>query len=270
MKPQMKPPEQSVANAIGIPPDVCRVTPRVGCAGWSIPAHQAGEFEHGPSHLARYASRFNAVEINSSFYRPHRQSTYATWASTVPGDFRFSVKVPKHVTHECRLVNAEQALDQFANEVSGLGEKLGMLLVQLPPSLPCHLPQVRSFFRFLRRLVSAPVACEARHASWFTPEVEEALTQEQVVRVIADPPVVADRSQSPSLGRAYFRLHGSPQMYYSAYTSEQLARTARHLSELAEKGVVPWCIFDNTAAGAAVGNALELRGMLDQTCLRSD
>ena len=139
------------------------MTPRVGCAGWSIRADQADEFEQGSSHLARYASRFNAVEINSSFYRPHRQSTYTRWASTVPGDFRFSVKVPKHVTHECRLVNAEQALDKFASEVSGLGEKLGMLLVQLPPSLPCRLPQVRSFFRFLRRLVAAPIACEARH-----------------------------------------------------------------------------------------------------------
>jgi uncharacterized protein YecE (DUF72 family) len=265
----MKPPEQSVADAIGILPDVRRVTPHVGCAGWSIPAHQAGEFEQRSSHLARYASRFNAVEINSSFYRPHRQSTYARWASTVPCDFRFSVKVPKHVTHECRLVNAEQALDQFVHEVSGLGEKLGLLLVQLPPSLSCRLSQVRSFFRFLRRLVSAPIACEARHMSWFTAEIEEALTQEQVVRVIADPPIVADRSPSLSLGTAYFRLHGSPQMYYSAYTSEQLERTASRLSELAEKGVVPWCIFDNTAAGAAVGNALELRGMLDRTCLRS-
>src|SRR5581483_5846649 len=145
--------------------------------------------EAGSSHLARYASRFNAVEINSSFYRPHRQNTYARWAASVPAGFRFSVKVPKSITHESRLRGAEHALERFLSEVAGLGEKLGMLLVQLPPSLSCDWPAARSFFRSVAERTAAPIACEARHASWFGPEIDEALAEERIVRVFADPPI---------------------------------------------------------------------------------
>src|SRR5205085_4945044 len=75
---------------------------RVGCAGWSILSRHAGLFDAGASHLARYATRFDAVEVNSSFYRPHAQATYARWAASVPRRFRFSVKLPKAITHDAR------------------------------------------------------------------------------------------------------------------------------------------------------------------------
>ena len=87
------------------------------------------------SHLERYGAILNAVEINSSFYRPHRTATYERWAASVPEDFRFAVKVPKAITHERRLKDVGDLLDRFLSEVSGLGPKLGPLLVQLPPSL---------------------------------------------------------------------------------------------------------------------------------------
>ena len=85
---------------------------RVGCAGWALPKEHAGRFPGGGTHLARYAGRLPAVEINSSFYRPHRPATYARWAASVPEDFRFAVKVPKDATHARRLVNAEDVLDR--------------------------------------------------------------------------------------------------------------------------------------------------------------
>src|SRR5438067_4991367 len=122
----------------------------VGCAGWSIPKPHAGHFPAAGSHLARYAGRFPAVEINSSFYRPHRPATYARWAASVPPDFRFSVKVPKLATHERRLVDTDDVLDAFLGEATQLGDKLGPLLVQLPPSLSFSADVAAAFFAALR------------------------------------------------------------------------------------------------------------------------
>ncbi len=108
---------------------------RVGTAAWSIPKLHAQAFPEEGSHLERYGAVLNAVEINSSFYRPHQRSTYERWAGTVPDAFRFAVKVPKAITHERRLADTDALLDRFLSEVSGLGKRLGPLLVQLPPKL---------------------------------------------------------------------------------------------------------------------------------------
>src|SRR6476661_9254278 len=85
----------------------------IGCAGWAIPKKHASEFPTEGSHLARYAGRLPAVEINSSFYRPHQPATYVKWAASVPDDFQFAVKVPKAATHDRRLVDVEDILDRF-------------------------------------------------------------------------------------------------------------------------------------------------------------
>src|ERR1043165_5217351 len=108
----------------------------VGCAGWSLPAATRSMFGAGDSMLARYATRFNATEINSSFHRPHKRETYVRWAAIVPAEFRFSAKLPRTITHDARRRGAGRDLDRFAGEVDGLGRKLALLLVQLPPSLP--------------------------------------------------------------------------------------------------------------------------------------
>ncbi len=86
---------------------------RIGTAGWSVPALYAEEMPRGGSHLERYARRLNAVEINSSFYRPHQRKTYERWAQSTPADFRFSVKVPKAITHEARLADCDPLLIVF-------------------------------------------------------------------------------------------------------------------------------------------------------------
>jgi uncharacterized protein YecE (DUF72 family) len=108
---------------------------RVGCASWSIPREHARRFPEQGSHLVRYAQRLLAVEINLSFHRPHRPSTYARWEAETPEDFAFSLKVPKEVTHKLRLVDADELLDRLLEETPALGAKRGPLLVQLPPSL---------------------------------------------------------------------------------------------------------------------------------------
>src|SRR6476469_8226083 len=97
----------------------------VALAGWSIRAEQSVLFDADGSHLQRYASRFDAVEINSSFYRAHQQKTYARWAESVPARFRFSVKMPKRLTHERCLQDTGEELTRFLGEIGGLGSKLG-------------------------------------------------------------------------------------------------------------------------------------------------
>ncbi len=231
---------------------------RVGCAGWSLPTGQSDRFPSEGSHLVRYAARLPAVEINSSFYRPHRPATYARWGASVSEGFAFSVKVPKIATHERRLDNVDDVLDRFLAEATQLGDRLGPLLVQLPPSLSFASDVADRFFASLRDRFDGAVALEPRHPSWFEPVADRLVAAYRIARVAADPAVVPAAAQPGGwTGLVYYRLHGSPRMYYSAYTDEYLADLARTLTLSARTAEV-WCIFDNTAAGAATANALDV------------
>lgn len=231
---------------------------QVGCAGWSIPRQYAAAFPADGTHLERYAQRFPAVEINSSFYRPHRPATYARWAASVPESFQFAVKVPQEITHMRRLRDVADTLDRFLSETNALGSKLGPLLVQLPPSLRFDAAVAEAFFAALRARFSGSVVCEPRHASWFSAEAEALLATAQVARVAADPALLPVAAQPGGWsGLVYYRLHGSPEMYTSVYTAAKLDTLAQTLRPAAQAAPT-WCIFDNTALGAATANALDL------------
>jgi uncharacterized protein YecE (DUF72 family) len=233
--------------------------PWIGTAGWSVPSRYSEEIPVGGSHLERYARRLNAAEINSSFYRPHQRKTYERWAQSVPAGFRFSVKVPKTMTHEQKLADCGALLDGFVAQVTGLGDKLGVLLVQLPPKLAFEKRVADRFFRDLRRRIDVPVACEPRHASWFTPAANDWLAERGIARVAADPaPVTGAGEPGGWNGLAYFRWHGSPRIYYSDYDEAALAKLHECLEAQRQQGISTWCILDNTALGAALGNALTL------------
>ena len=119
----------------------------IGTAGWSIPATHAHAFVTEGAHLSRYAAVMNAVEINSSFHRPHRPKTYERWRATVGADFRFSVKLPKTITHELRLKGCKDLISRFFEESAGLGTGLKVVLAQLPPSLAYDARVANSFFK---------------------------------------------------------------------------------------------------------------------------
>jgi uncharacterized protein YecE (DUF72 family) len=242
-------------------------TVRIGTAAWSIPKEHAAAFPPTGSHLERYGAVLNAVEINSSFYRPHRTVTYERWAASVPENFRFAVKIPKAITHEHRLKVTGDLLDRFLSEVSGLGPKLGPLLVQLPPSLRFEDGIADGFLGELRSRVESPIVCEPRHATWFTPEIEALLGELRIARVAADPaPVAGAEKPGGWRGLSYYRLHGSPRIYYSAYGPEYLAGIAQRIAGDAAAAIETWCIFDNTAAFAATANALTTRGLVRGCC----
>ena len=229
---------------------------RVGCAGWSIPKASQERFPAGQSALARYARVFAAAEINSSFHRPHRASTYERWAAAVPAGFRFSVKLAKTITHGARLVDTAALLDAFLEPVRALGERFGCLLVQLPPKLAFDPGVATAFFDLLRARGVTSVALEPRHASWFSVEADTLLSVLRVVRVAAHP-ARAQAGYEPGgwQGFAYYRLHGAPRTYYSAYEESFLDDLSARMASRAQPG---WCIFDNTAGNAAVPNALQL------------
>lgn len=240
---------------------------RIGTAGWSLPRESQHRFpavDPADSHLARYARHLSAVEINSSFYRPHQRTTYARWAAATPPAFRFSVKLPRSITHDARLEDAQPLLTDFLAQVGGLGHRLGCLLVQLPPSLALDTPVATAFFSSLRQLHGdGCVAVEPRHASWFTAEGDALLAHWHVARVLADP-VLHPQGAAPGgwQGLVYCRLHGSPRTYYSAYNNALIRTLAARLQVATPAARSVWCLFDNTASGAAIDNALDLQDAL--------
>ncbi len=195
----------------------------VGTAGWAIPRRWSALAAAEGKGLLRYSRVLNAVEINSSFYRPHARDTYARWAAGVPENFRFSVKVPKAITHEAKLLDTGDALQQFLDQAGGLGPKLGVLLVQLPGRFEFDAGVVEAFFAKLRKMHTTPVA----PGGWG--------------------------------GIAYFRLHGSPRIYFSPYDQPFLWAIARRVTALP---VPTWVMFDNTGSGSAFENATRMRDLL--------
>jgi uncharacterized protein YecE (DUF72 family) len=233
----------------------------VGSAGWNIPRIHRDRFAADGSQLQRYASRLNAAEINTSFYRPHAAATYERWASAVPAAFRFAVKIPKRITHDRALLRAREPLEQFLDEIAGLGAKLGALLLQLPPSFAFDSRRVGRFLQLLRARHDGFVVCEPRHATWTLPPAARLLAEFQIARVAADPPrAVGLDVPGGWTGIAYYRWHGSPRPYFSPYAPADLDRLAADVR--AAGAPQTWCVFDNTGSGAAAGNALDLMSRL--------
>jgi len=235
----------------------------VGCAGWSLPRDVQDRIAGEGSHLERYSRQFPAAEINSSFHRRHKEFVWRRWAESVPPSFRFSAKLPKTITHVKRLVDCEGELREFIADAAPLEGKLACVLVQLPPSLRFDPAVATVFLAALRDEWKGDAALEPRHESWFTPEAEALLRGLRIARVLADPvrfPAAAAPGGWPEL--IYVRLHGSPRMYYSPYPREMLERLSHRIAMELRVGRTVWCIFDNTASGAAAHDALALQELL--------
>ena len=229
--------------------------PFIATAAWSIPKAVADRFAETGSGLERYAAVFDGVEINSTFYRRHQVKTFERWAASVPDRFRFAVKIPRTITHEARLRNIEEPFALFAEEVSALGDKLGPLLCQLPPSLRFDAGEADSAFTAMRLSFRGMMVIEPRHGSWASQAAEAAVQAHGIDRVLADPAPVWPPSDFNGKAR-YIRLHGSPEMYHSSYSDADIRIFTEHL---ATDG---WCVFDNTASGAAIVNALTMQDQM--------
>ena len=203
-----------------------------------------------------------AAEINSTFYRRHLPKTFERWRNSVPTCFRFAVKLPRSITHEAALASPANLLAHFFDDVRGLGDKLGPILVQLPASLDFERRRARAFFRALRALHSGPVACEPRHAGWYGPAASAMLVDYDVARVVADPArPLAAREPGGSHSLRYTRWHGSPRVYWSSYGEDALRALADDTLRAPPQSEI-WCVFDNTASGSAFHDAHRFRAML--------
>jgi len=235
---------------------------RIGTAGWSIPKQYANDLSQTGTHLTRYSQVFPCAEINSSFYRSHRHSTWAGWAASVPEDFRFSVKAPKAITHEAKLDCTSDQLKNFLSEARILNEKLGPILFQLPPKSAFVPVIAKAFLIMLRDLYPGPSVFEPRHPTWFTAEADHLLKKFNVARVVADPARIPQAATAGGWSELiYCRLHGSPRTYYSAYPETYLQTLAATIAQQSTEEI--WCIFDNTASGAAFGDAQTLKRLLE-------
>jgi uncharacterized protein YecE (DUF72 family) len=228
----------------------------VGTAGWSIPKGLRDRFAGDGSILTRYGGVLNATEINSTFYRRHRANTFERWRDSVPSAFRFAVKLPRTITHFAALAGCDDELAVFFDDVQGLAEKLGPVLVQLPASVHFERRRANQFFLKLRQRYSGLVACEPRHSSWYGAAASDLFIEHDVARVVADPPRPVQAAE-PLSGASllYVRWHGSPRLYWSAYSDEDLVRLSTLIAKQPAETAV-WVVFDNTAAGAALEDAL--------------
>jgi len=237
---------------------------RVGTSGWSY-AHWRGDFY--PDDLPRgkelehYATVFDTVELNSSFYHLPKPKTAQSWHERTPPGFVFAMKGSRYISHRLKLTGAGEAVQRFVDSIKPLARKSGPILWQLPPGFTCDQQRLASFLEL--KPPEQRWALEFRHEGWFYPEVYELLETHNCALVWADTPdyplktvVTADF--------IYARLHGHEKLYISNYSHEQLESWAERLLAAAGDERDIFAYFDNDAEGHAPRNAITMRQMLTQ------
>jgi uncharacterized protein YecE (DUF72 family) len=232
---------------------------RVGCSGWQY-KHWRGNFYPADlplkSWFQHYASVFDTVEINNSFYRLPEASTFAAWSARAPRRFLFAVKASRFLTPMKKLKEPEAPLDRFFSRARSLGRHFGPVLYQLPPGWKLDQGRLEYFLRLLPRDV--PQVIEFRDTTWYAPEVYELLERHRVSLCLHDMP-------GSATGRlrvgpcVYVRFHGASGRYDGSYPDERLADWAEWLERQARTGVDVYAYFNNDVGGHAPRNALVLR-----------
>jgi len=241
-------------------------SPRVGCSGWNYTSWR-GRFYPRDLPASRwlefYATHFDTVEVNNSFYRLPPRSTFEDWRVRVPSAFVYAVKASRFLTHMKRLLNPEEPIERLFASVSGLGRRLGAVLYQLPPHLTLDLPRLDHFLRALPRRSSALRlhVVEFRHPSWYTDETFELLTRRQVTMCVHDK--LGSAIAQPFVGPfVYVRFHGTSGHYHGSYSPRQLERWAHMLAEQTHAGRRVFAYFNNDPDAVATKNAVTLREMI--------
>ncbi|HSS25364.1 MAG TPA: DUF72 domain-containing protein [Mycobacterium sp.] len=240
------------------------MTTRIGTSGWSYDHWVDVLYPPGmPSarRLARYVEVFDTVELNASFYRWPKDSTFAGWRDQLPAGFRMSVKAHRGLTHYRRLASPEPWIERFERCWQLLGDRHGVLLVQLHPEQQRDDARLDSFLQ--RIPASIRVAVELRHASWNEPAVYELLEDHRAAYVVMSGGglVCVPRATTDLV---YVRLHGPDQdaIYAGCYSDNELRRWADRIARWDRDGVDVWVYFNNDLGGHAVRNALTLQELL--------
>lgn len=230
----------------------------IGCSGFYYPAWRGQFYPAGLSQkkwFEFYAQHFSTLEINNTFYRFPEKKLFDNWYQKAPPGFVFSVKVPQVITHRQRFRQTESLLNEFYSVAyDGLKEKLGPLLFQLPPSMVYDESLLHGIIKQTNPLFRNVV--EFRHNSWWRKDVLAALAQAQVIFCGVSYPGLIN-SAVADLPTTYYRFHGVPKLYYSAYPENTMEQVAQQLT--AAEANEAFVYFNNTAAGAAIENAKYLQ-----------
>lgn len=232
----------------------------IGTSGFSYPSWKDVFYPPGTKSadwLTYYATRFNTLELNSTFYHFPRVATLEKMAARTPDDFVFSVKMNKHITHTLRLNDAREKIKEFTEVAeAGFGDKLGCILFQLPPSFHYNEENLHRLLENIPR--GSRNVVEFRHLSWWNDTVPQMLrSQELTFCNISYPGLPENRLMTSD--RFYVRMHGVPELFKSAYTPAELERLADELPQEADQKFV---YFNNTMFEAGFSNALELQERL--------
>lgn len=235
----------------------------IGTSGWNY-ADWRGVFY--PKDLQQnkwleyYSSIFKAIEINATFYRFFKESTYENWRDQVPKNFHFVLKAHRTITHNHRLKNCENLITRFSDLAEIFEKKLGLILLQLVPNMTYDIEVLKS------ALLAFPepekIAIEFRNQVWFTSEVKKLLTEIGSVFCCADSPAIQLKNWVTS-DIAYIRLHGRKKWYDYNYTKKELEEIAVLAKQMGEKAKKVYIFFNNDYYAYAVKNALKLCEMLN-------
>jgi len=240
----------------------------IGTSGWSY-KHWSEIFypkEIKPDkYLEYYITRFSCVELNSSFYNLPLKTTVSGWTNRTPDTFRFCLKLSRLITHQLQLVNVEDPLHNFFDVFYGMKDRLGPVLIQLPPGLSFDKQLIHSFFNLIKEQYGQyRFAVEVRDKSWINDVFFDMLSQHKTAFVIADSGNRYPYNEAVTTDFIYLRLHGREQLYASDYHENDLRYYAGKINKWFEEGKEVWVFFNNDYHGFAVKNAEMLEGIIKQ------
>jgi uncharacterized protein YecE (DUF72 family) len=234
----------------------------IGTSGWHY-RHWVGPFyplrTPAGHYLRFYSDHFAAAEINGSFYRMPSDKTLAAWRDAVPGDFVFTAKASRFITHAKKLALPIRQYDRFFDGIGTLEPKLGPILFQLPPHWRVNRDRLAAFLAALPRRYR--YAFEFREQSWLTRETYALLERHRAAQCLYH--IAGFRSPlEVTTDFVYVRLHGPGEKYQGSYSGPALRAWAARITGWSAAGQAVWCFFDNDQNGYAARDALRLRRML--------
>jgi uncharacterized protein YecE (DUF72 family) len=232
----------------------------------NIPKHQFPDPFKETSRLRYYASLFNSIEINSSFYKIPQYKTTAKWAADVPENFRFTFKLWQDITHCKQLIFKEGDVESFMRAIDGVSEKKGCLLIQFPPGLGSeNVSGLRLLLNCVARSNSTGwrIAVEFRNRSWYKEEVYDLLQSAGAALVIQDIPKSASPLNAVESGFIYLRFHGPSGNYKGSYPEYFLSEYSEYIGDWLNEGKDVYAYFNNTA-GEAFSNLTTLNSMRNE------
>lgn len=202
--------------------------------------------------LSYYASLFNSLEVNSSFYKIPKPSTFARWVMEVPEDFRFTVKLWRGITHVPSLAFAQEDVERFMQAAANLRPKKGCLLIQLPPGAKVdRAPELERLLAVITPYREAwKLAVEFRDKSWYIDATDALLERFNATRVLQDMPASACWEETTIASFVYLRYHGPAGDYRGGYTQERLKQDAAQIKKWLAEGKEVYVYFNNTIGSA--------------------